>query len=830
MTKSNSKTIKRKLGNNDKKYDNYVKHFNTKKQRINWRKISTSIPQFLDADNTVTASKFGARRLPEMKALWKTFLHTNLQEESEKEQKTKCGDTWHYESRGCKVSQRHLRRRTRSHHSKKRHRFPIGDKSSTKETDEIETSASNSRSRKARRKPSTMKQNHSQWKKNMTMNADAEESVNTSSNVERSSSNWLETHIWHAKRFHMSPPLSIFSNWCIPLAHSNRGSRAALRLASTKSTVQDATWTIGGQIIVVKSRSKDELVNLVELICGGKKEQSSLFLLNQKFLSGLEVGYGFIYNLNRSFPKGLIGPGTFQLENGDNHILKVIVDCSIQNVVKTIIRKAASSIHDESDVSGSQLAVATETKALLKIRGTEATKAIAQVMHAKNHKNIDRDIECLDWNVICKNNQAHTVLNHGTMLRINLSLPVSFEERKNDVPVKDENDEIDVKQYVEDAQKKIMVANNTNVNNASVINDGHVMLVSQCPNVIQNKKTMQMNTGVCGWEIFCDPELVGPLFLALNNIGGACSIGIVEAATLAMEAHPPLSLWPRDYPDTTVGMQYWLDDSDEWNLIRYCNEEGLHGGRIKTVMHRLIERCPKTATSSEANIKTEVKHVDNDSIFERWSNTQILWSSLYSESINNNENEPTIVIKGGFVTPFVQALSGWCPEKLRGNKYLCVDEEFETSQRRPRRKIRGENVIVTVPPLERTRFLSQKQMCSALSSSLSISALLRCHIMVKGKGKLRVGMTITCNERKEENKNPLGYVVSGMFSQSRGCCHGVGLVSSKSLLKLLASGENKLCILPKYYVSQGSAVIALMVWLFDRATDPAVGYISILSS
>ena len=44
--------------------------------------------------------------------------------------------------------------------------------------------------------------------------------------------------------------------WCVPLCHTNRGSQAALRLATNdhKCTIQDSTWTIGGWILTLTTR------------------------------------------------------------------------------------------------------------------------------------------------------------------------------------------------------------------------------------------------------------------------------------------------------------------------------------------------------------------------------------------------------------------------------------------------------------------------------------------------------------------------------------------------------------------------------------------------
>jgi hypothetical protein len=60
---------------------------------------------------------------------------------------------------------------------------------------------------------------------------DGQQVLTIPSTTKNTATNWLATHLWHAKRFHMGK----FWNWSVPLAHTNRGARAALRLSSTSS-------------------------------------------------------------------------------------------------------------------------------------------------------------------------------------------------------------------------------------------------------------------------------------------------------------------------------------------------------------------------------------------------------------------------------------------------------------------------------------------------------------------------------------------------------------------------------------------------------------------
>ena len=80
----------------------------------------------------------------------------------------------------------------------------------------------------------------------------------------------------------------------------------------------------------------------MEKICGGKKHQSAPFLMNQKVLLGLQVGHGFIYSLESTFPSGVGGPATFLFGPGKetkNYSCKIMMDSSIQNDVIRIVQQ-----------------------------------------------------------------------------------------------------------------------------------------------------------------------------------------------------------------------------------------------------------------------------------------------------------------------------------------------------------------------------------------------------------------------------------------------------------------------------------------------------------
>jgi hypothetical protein len=87
-----------------------------KRRKLAWG----DLPAFLDASASVSASIFGARRLPELKSMYQE-LQQDANANATADPPEQC-----FQSIGGKTSARHLRRRTTSMHRRIRHRFPIG--------------------------------------------------------------------------------------------------------------------------------------------------------------------------------------------------------------------------------------------------------------------------------------------------------------------------------------------------------------------------------------------------------------------------------------------------------------------------------------------------------------------------------------------------------------------------------------------------------------------------------------------------------------------------------------------------------------------------------
>ena len=342
---------------------------NPKRQKTNRRRRPidpSSLPRFLDSTGAVTAGTFAARRLPEMKSLWRSFLsNKHAKSDAVSFNVDSVDDAALYRSGGRKSSDRHLRRRTGSHCRRRRHRYPTGDMLPQLEgavtDDEMSASEAKSTSvmmtnnkksnqemkkpcRRARRKKGALREAHRHWQVTSSAHTTTSSSPPKQSDPSDTTalpSKWLETHLWHTKRFHMG---NLFG-WSVPLVHTGRGTAAGLRLAQTNCTVQDATWSIDGGAVVLCAPSLEALCVTLAKICGGQAGA----LQDKLVLSGMRWGEGTVHRPG-AHPLGVIGPARFlfyrQKKNGSNGYRAAIF---VHPAIRGKIHEALSSITNAGD-------------------------------------------------------------------------------------------------------------------------------------------------------------------------------------------------------------------------------------------------------------------------------------------------------------------------------------------------------------------------------------------------------------------------------------------------------------------------------------------------
>lgn len=667
---------------------------------------------------------------------------------------------------GGKISSRHLRRRTGSHKRRRRHRFPRGEDSGkvnggdgadvkiaasttsndgkadqNKEKNNVQTPKS---CRRARRKPALLKLEHSTWWQSQSCQTASSTIQKTNEN-----NNWIPTHQWHSKRFHMSS--SPLFSWSVPLVHSNRGSRAALRLASSsevpKCTVQDATWEIDGSALCLEvcggdnleQSVLDTLVSLLQRVCG---DDENSFLRDETVLNGCKAGEGLIYDVD-AFPLKPVGPSTFLFSKSNEGTKEVKVSIMVHPAIRVKVMSLIEDISSNINLEGWGVKVSTTSLSLLRIRGLASSATIASVLSLDSSK-------------------LNSSLEHGQLVEFDAS-------------------------------------NDTTTSAKSLI-------TRHQPN--QQRGDLPQNFATSGWDILFHPSIASSIFQSFATHGAACAIGLAEASRAQLEACPPLPIFPRDYPDTEAGKSYWEgngDNGSDWVVIRECVEGSW--GRMHTSLNRVLRNhkrfkgrtdrsepaCLGNAQSQTAALITRAQVLGRTTSTINWRSLIPMLSSLTSE-------ESVVVVRGSFGIPFVQLLHG-CG-KLHYRE-MTFESHDVTQQRRLRRPACSFKSMVHASPLSREELGAHSELCQQMLESLSLPALLRCEIYCEGKGTLHPGDLLfpiaqddvddsnnyeeDNNEKEAEEKTiqPLGVVIAGGFSPSRGKCHGTGFLGAARFIEAL---------------------------------------------
>ncbi|XP_062555436.1 ribonucleases P/MRP protein subunit POP1 [Armigeres subalbatus] len=106
---------------------------------------------------------------------------------------------------------------------------------------------------------------------------------------------WMETHIWHAKRFHMIPKWG----YKIPYTPTNKGHRACYRATAKHCLIQDISYY--GCIEI--QGPEDVMKNHLRRICS---EKIGLTIAAKAFLNGQRSGNVFVYKKDQ-YPNQCLG-------------------------------------------------------------------------------------------------------------------------------------------------------------------------------------------------------------------------------------------------------------------------------------------------------------------------------------------------------------------------------------------------------------------------------------------------------------------------------------------------------------------------------------------
>jgi hypothetical protein len=760
-----------------------------KRRKLAWG----DLPTFLDASASVSASIFGARRLPELKSLYQ-----EQQQQASKVKATADPPEQCFLSSGGKTSARHLRRRITSMHRRIRHRFPTGRKptiqSSMTREDELEGDATTattattttaekvkSTTRRARRNNrAILCSEHFGWQRTPT-----EEHMNKDTTTANHSNNnnvihyWMTTHLWHTKRFHID---SLWG-WKVPLVHNNRGARASLRLSQTKAWVQDVSWRT--QPIDVRSTSFPLLLQAMSRICPNIAQSKAV-------LSGSQVGQGVVHHVDQ-FPNGAIGPASWRIFPQKNAAGSIKAEWVFQllgvhpSIRSTILEclGTLSKQHAELTIVGQ----VNGGRSCLQLRGVNATETLRKVLAPK----ATDALQSWEWNwkwTTVGDDQASgsDTLPRGAIFSVQVDLTASTTDTGNEIPAPAtwSNPEAAAKHVksVQDAISNWDPSRPEYDEHSSLgdaITKDTVLLIFQKPR--EPDHNCVANQAICGWDIICSPDLAKDIWNLLVVVNEVFPIGIVEEAQLMLECQPPVPLFPRDYVDTEESKKYWSGTDPDWKRVRQLWQGGW--GRLP------VDKEPAAWSPLSFNdlilIPEVVATKDDTDTDETKPDSEPL-------------EQRVVVVRGAFGQPFCDALGG-CAK-------MAPTPDDQSSKpkpptRRKRRRTRHPTQLVSAMPLSNDQAQEFTETCRLLQTSLTLPAVLLCHVQVSGPGTILPGARLLFRNNGDGDDKPtslvpssapLGIVTAGGFSPARGSCHGVGIVGAARLLEVLASaavGEEK---------------------------------------
>jgi hypothetical protein len=720
-----------------------------------WKKL----PGFLDACASVSASTFGARRLPELRRLYSSSLSENAAatKPSLPDQAFKSG--------GCKTSCRHLRRRTTAIKTRNKfHRYPKSNNNSNNNNNNGDQPEAKSTTRKAKRgRRSSLCQSHYHWQHHhhdkllSSTPPDAGEEASEgdkTTGIINTAANWTMTHVWHTKRFHMET----LWGWRIPLCHTNRGARAILRLEKeNRCAIQDITWK-RQPISLSFSRSNDDdedddddgkslavLIQMCRRICPD-------FGASKATLCGSQMGTGILHELDQ-FPCRAVGPAWWSIsreKNDDQKRPKWVVQWMVHPSVRASMLECLQNLIAASP-GDLCLEESKRPNCCLRISGSSATRILRGALALQPHGEIT-DKQEWDWNVLQHVDwkEMNEFLPHGSVIRVALTSGSSPDGEKNTTVNSVDAAGTNIAQHINEVQKAIEAwdPNKTEKKSGkaldlSTADDEEALLVWRSPRPLD----CAANRAVSGWDLYVSPEKAKDIWMALEMEGSCCAIGMVEESHLHLECSPPLPVFPRDFVDTEQSALYWNASDSAWRTVRRLFEGGW--GRLPVKQDTKLQ--------------------------------PIAWGDLAPEdekdgAADSDATTRLAIVRGAFGQPFVDAVTG-CGH---------LPEISDTAPtRRKRRRVRPPNETFHANPLSNGEADQLGQVCKNLQASLSLPAALVCHVRSFGQRRVCTGTKLYHSEQY------LGCVAAGEFSLSRGVCHGIAILGAARLLKALEASHGK---------------------------------------
>ena len=545
--------------------------------------------------------------------------------------------------------------------------------------------------------------------------------------------NWMMTHLWHAKRFHMA---SLWG-WRVPIAHTNRGARAVLRLTSERRssldrplcTLQDLTYC--RQPVTISSTKDCTLQNFVQCVArilpSWATDPNIMATSRNDSRPTEHMGEGLLHSLDQ-FPRGAIGPVWWQMIQTESPktttgqwTLRILLHPSIRLEAKKCLNELLAACapalqqHREADDTKKDA-----TWCCFRIGGRDATAIIQNTLKPGSYPRRLRG----DCNLEEVPGEGPVVpglvdsSEHGSILRVLFC--TKTDTGNNDI-----------------SPPSLPVP---------------ALLVRQMP----RPWTCEANRAVAGWDLYCNPEHAFAVWMPLAL--SCVVIGMVEQSHLQLECEPPIPVFPRDYIDTAQSMEYWAshtceEENASWTLVRKVQE----GGWGRLPIQKQV-RLPRVS----------------------WKN--LMESDERNDEVNSsgreNAEEPTdlVVVRGSFGQPFLASVEG-C-----GSMVVPSDDSKEAgSSHRKRRRSGNPFAVKRAQMLGSGQLSAWQQMVKTLGNHLSLPAVLQAHVRLVSKGTIQAGDEILLGG------SFIGYATSGNFSPSRGLSHGLAFLRAATILEELSS-------------------------------------------
>ena len=690
---------------------------------------------------------------------------------------------------------------------------------------------------------------------------------------------WIPTHLWHAKRFHMAH----LWNWKVPLMHTNRGAKAALRLAREgKCLIQDLSWRMQPLCLVVASaqntttttNSSSESAAATTTRNNQELHRNAIATALQRIIPRFENnseqnwGQGMLYELDQS-PLSAIGPVQWMIlasplsssstaeedrplvdsEYGDKEVAMDATANRVTDVQRP--RTSYESSNNQNDDMSRQFvylfvhpAILTscynclqrlvDDQESLRCRLSSSSSVQSQLrweLHCGIYGGLDyfalrgpRSQDCLSQGLTALvgdhvQDKIQTFDETGVINALDLSTRLNGGENQTNAAV--------VRRIYTWSVRPREEASPWNHG----VNGWDMMLVGQPPSNSGNSRNggnSPTNSQIAASQVF----------LALVVHGGACPIGVVEESHLALECHPPIPEFPRDYPDTVEGKLYWTSTTatsrttmtEGTNPKSTCNTK--KGNKCKNVATLQDNTWTIVRRFYEGGLgRISVSHPSghhHTTITSKAAAATIDWTKLIPAHLLSSSNAPettsVVMMRGVFGKPLVDLMCstdthsssdilethGEQPVNAKDNR--DGDDELGKKERRPRRRRPAKNPtdIVRVPVPSRRTCEQFRSNCLALLQSLSLPAILLARLRIEhGPGTLVAGTAImslsppspsssenagappstveaTATPSTESDRMLLGYVTTGVFSHHRGRCHGLAVLGASRFLHALS--------------------------------------------